>query len=153
MGTQSTIDKMKVFVAVVFALIQSALAAEWHDAGIKLNTKQMACYANSELYDIMMTSSDIMSQCHDDPGKYPNGKNAGSAFCFFDKLGFFNDDEMKINWDAVRSSTGSFSAFVDNCKDSDYDTDGNFYGCIAKKLQTEAADQFAAKFNAQCPAH
>ena len=48
----------------------------------------MACYANSELYDIMMTSSDIMSQCHDDPGKYPNGKNAGSAFCFFDKLGF-----------------------------------------------------------------
>ena len=85
---------------------------------------------------------------------------------------------MKINWDAVRSSTGSFSAFVDSCKDSDYDTDGgfwdsagdffwgedfdystldravgNFYGCIAKKLQTEAADQFAAKFNAQCPAH
>merc|ERR1712213_54720 len=104
---QSTIDKMKVFVAVLFALIQSALAAEWHDAGIKLNTKQMACYANSELYDIMMTSSDIMSQCHDDPGKYPNGKNAGSAFCFFDKLGFFNDDKMKINWDAVRSSTGS----------------------------------------------
>ena len=48
----------------------------------------MACYANSELYNIMITSSDVMTQCYRDPGLYPNGLEAGRAFCFFDKLGF-----------------------------------------------------------------
>ena len=75
----------------------------------------------------------------------------------------FTDDKMKIHWDHVRNSAGSFSHFVDECKDTDYDTDGgfwddigdwwsgedfdystvdkavgNFYKCIAVKLVNEA---------------
>ena len=86
-----------------------------------------------------------------------------------------NEDKMKIHWDHVKQSIGSFSDHVDKCKDTDYDTDGgfwdsigdffwgedfdyssvnlaiiNFYNCIHKKLQGEAAIQFSAKFNAQC---
>ena len=88
----------------------------------------------------------------------------------------FNDDKMKIHWGHVRDSAGSFSHFVDECKDTDYDTDGgfwdgvgdwmwgedfdygtvdkavgNFYHCIAAKMVQEAKAEFQAKFNAACP--
>jgi len=83
---------------------------------------------------------------------------------------------MKIHWGHVRDSAGSFSHFVDECKDTDYDTDGgfwdgvgdwmwgedfdygtvdkavgNFYHCIAAKMVQEAKAEFQAKFNAACP--
>ena len=32
---------MKIFIPIVFAMIQVSLAADWYDAGIKLNTKQV----------------------------------------------------------------------------------------------------------------
>ena len=90
----------------------------------------------------------------------------------------FTEDKMKIHWDHVRNSAGSFSHFVDECKDTDYDTDGgfwdgvgdwmfgedfdygtvdkavgNFYKCIALKLVNEAKAEFEAKFNTECPKH
>ena len=88
----------------------------------------------------------------------------------------FNDDKMKVHWGHVRDSAGSFSHFVDECKDTDYDTDGgfwdgvgdwmwgedfdystvdkavgNFYHCIAAKLVNEAKAEFQAEFNVKCP--
>ena len=34
---------------------------------------------------------------------------------------------MKINWDATKKAFGSFGGFVDDCKSTDYDTDGGFW--------------------------
>merc|ERR1712186_251533 len=176
MGESTTVvftsNKMIRFILpFAFVIIQICSAAEWGDSGVKLNTKQMACYANKELYGIMTTASAAVSACADNPGKYPNGKTAGASFCMFDNMGFFTDDKMKIHWDHVRNSAGSFSHFVDECKDTDYDTDGgfwddigdwwsgedfdyssvntalgNFYSCVASKLVAEADRQFKDKF-------
>merc|ERR1712184_65379 len=160
MGESTTVvftsKKMIRFILpFAFVIIQICSAAEWGDSGVKLNTKQMACYANKELYGIMTTASAAVSTCADNPGKYPNGKTAGASFCMFDSMGFFNDDKMKIHWGHVRDSAGSFSHFVDECKDFDYGTVdkavGNFYHCIAAKMVQEAKAEFQAKFNAACP--
>merc|ERR1712203_722287 len=121
MGESTTVvftsKKMIRFILpFAFVIIQICSAAEWGDSGVKLNTKQMACYANKELYGIMTTASAAVSACADNPGKYPNGKTAGASFCMFDSMGFFNDDKMKIHWGHVRDSAGSFSHFVMNAK-------------------------------------
>ena len=34
---------------------------------------------------------------------------------------------MKINWDATKAAFGSFGGYVDDCKSTDYDTDGGFW--------------------------
>ena len=34
---------------------------------------------------------------------------------------------MQINWDATKTAFGSFGGFVDDCKSTDYDTDGGFW--------------------------
>ena len=84
---------------------------------------------------------------------------------------------MKVDWDRVTATFGSYGNFASECKDSDYDTDGgfwdsvgdwwggedfdyssvntalgNFYSCVAAKLVKEADDQFRNKFFATCPA-
>jgi len=172
---------MRSFAAILtFVLaINYSLAVEWADSGIKLSNSQQACYANDELYQIMKTGSSTYASCQDGRGEYPTGGTMGKAFCLFDKLGLFADDnKMKINWDAVNGAFGSFANFAAECKDSDYDVDGgfwddigdwwggedfdyssvdkalgNFYSCIAAKLVQEADDQFRNKFFAACPAY
>ena len=37
---------------------------------------------------------------------------------------------MKINWDATKAAFGSFGGYVDDCKSTDYDTDGGFWDGI-----------------------
>ena len=37
---------------------------------------------------------------------------------------------MKINWDQITADFGSHSHMVDECKDTDYDTDGGFWDSI-----------------------
>ena len=37
---------------------------------------------------------------------------------------------MKINWDATKAAFGSFGGYVDECKSTDYDTDGGFWDGI-----------------------
>jgi hypothetical protein len=154
------------------------LAVEWADSGVKISNAQQACYANDELYQIMKTGSATYASCQDGRGEYPTGGTMGKAFCLFDKLGLFEDDnKMKINWDAVNGAFGSFANFANDCKDSDYDVDGgfwddigdwwggedfdyssvdkalgNFYSCVAAKLVQEAHDQFNNKFFTACPA-
>jgi len=84
---------------------------------------------------------------------------------------------MKIDWDATKAAFGSFGGYVDDCKSTDYDTDGgfwdgvgdwwggedfdystvntalgHFYSCVSTKLRNEAVDQFKNKFFAACPA-
>ena len=84
---------------------------------------------------------------------------------------------MKVDWDRVTASFGSYGEFSTKCKDTDYDTDGgfwddvgdwwggedfdynsvntalgNFYSCVASKLVQEADRQFKDKFFAACPA-
>jgi hypothetical protein len=126
----------------------------------------------------MKTGSATYASCQDGRGEYPTGGTMGKAFCLFDKLGLFEDDnKMKINWDAVNGAFGSFANFANDCKDSDYDVDGgfwddigdwwggedfdyssvdkalgNFYSCVAAKLVQEAHDQFNNKFFTACPA-
>jgi len=171
---------MRSFSAVlVFALaVNNSLAVEWADSGIKLTTSQQACYANDEMYQIMKTGSSAYMGCQDGRGEYPTGGTMGKAFCLFDTLGLFADDsKMKINWDATKAAFGSFGGYVDDCKSTDYDTDGgfwdgvgdwwggedfdystvntalgHFYSCVSTKLRNEAVDQFRNKFFAACPA-
>ena len=40
-STQSTSEEMKSFYLTLFIFIHSSIAADWQDAGIKLNTKQV----------------------------------------------------------------------------------------------------------------
>merc|ERR1712037_631329 len=86
---------MRSFSAVlVFALaVNNSLAVEWADSGIKLSTFQQACYANDEMYQIMKTGSTAYLGCQDGRGEYPTGGTMGKAFCLFDTLGLFANDE------------------------------------------------------------
>merc|ERR1712037_913552 len=146
------INMRSFFAVFVFALaVNNSLAVEWADSGIKLSTFQQACYANDEMYQIMKTGSDAYLGCQDGRGEYPTGGTMGKAFCLFDTLGLFaNDEKMKINWDATKAAFGSFGGFVDDCKSTDYDTVntalGHFYSCVSTKLRNEAVDQFHTKF-------
>merc|ERR1712020_138474 len=150
MGCSPSIDfNMRSFTAILtFALaINNSLAVEWADSGIKISTSQQACYADDELYQIMKTGSTTYASCQQGRGEYPTGGTMGKAFCLFDKLGLFADDnKMKINWDAVHGAFGSFANFASDCKDFDYSSVdkalGNFYSCVAAKLVQEAHDQF-----------
>merc|ERR1712088_1024919 len=127
----------------------NSLAVEWADSGIKLSTFQQACYANDEMYQIMKTGSTAYLGCQDGRGEYPTGGTMGKAFCLFDTLGLFaNDEKMKIVWDGVGDWWGG--------EDFDYSTVntalGHFYGCVSTKLRNEAVDQFRNQFFAACPA-
>jgi len=163
-------------IFITFALTGS-FAVEWSDAGIKVSTKEQAHFTDAKLYEIMSTGSEVYISCQSGRGEYPTGGTMGKAFCLFDKLGYFADDEkMKINWDEIHNQFAEHSHMVDECKDSDYDTDGgfwdgvgdwwsgedfdystvdtaagNFYNCCAKKAAQEARDLFNVKFGAQCP--
>jgi len=162
-------------IFIAFALTGS-YAVEWSDAGIRVTTKEMAHFTDAKLYEIMTTGSEVYVSCQSGRGEYPTGGTMGKAFCLFDKLGFFlDDDKMKINWDHIHDAFGEHSHFVDDCKDTDYDVDGgfwdsigdwfgedfdystvdnavgNFYNCCAKKVAQEAQDLFNAKFVSQCP--
>merc|ERR1711997_158869 len=145
--------------------------------GVTLTNFQMACYADEELHQIMKTGSENFAACQTDPGQYPNGAVAGKAFCLFDKLGLFaDDDKMKIDWDKVNAAFGSYADKATECKDTNYDTDGgfwdstsdwffgedfdystvdaslsNFYSCVAGQLVQETGKQFREKFFGQCP--
>merc|ERR1712080_67644 len=163
----------------LLAMLHCSLAAEWADAGVRVTQKQMACYADDQLYHIMQTGSNTYTWCLDENnrGNYPTGGKQGVAFCLFDQLNYFqNSDKMKINWDQISSDFGTHSHMVDECKDTDYDSDGgfwdtigdwfgedfdygtvntavgNFYNCCAKKVTQEAETLFKANFFAQCPA-
>merc|ERR1711878_250605 len=75
----------KIMRSFAFLLLASVtLAAEWSDSSIKVTTKQMACYADMELYNIMKTGSDFMAECDQSRGDYPTGGKMGKAFCLFD---------------------------------------------------------------------
>merc|ERR1712083_1262250 len=132
-------------------------------AGVRVTQKQMACFSDDQLYHIMQTGSQTYTWCQDENnrGSYPTGGRQGVAFCLCDQL---------------TADFGSHSHMVDECKDTDYDTDGgfwdsigdwfgedfdynsvniavgNFYNCCAKKVAKEAEDTFRAQFFAQCPA-
>merc|ERR1719369_117793 len=170
---------MKSFVVLLVVAISGCLAAEWADSGIKLSTSQMACYADQELHQIMMTGSATYHSCQSGTDQYPTGGTMGKAFCLFYKLGWFTDENMmKVNWDEVSAAFGKYSAFVTQCKETDYDVDGgfwddigdwwggedfdyssvdkalgNFYSCAASKLIQEANTVFKKKFFATCPAY
>merc|ERR1712107_348319 len=149
---------MRSFALVCSFLATSALAAEWSDSSVKVTTKQMACYADSELYNIMQTGSSFMAECDQSRGDYPTGGQMCKAFCLFDK--------MKVDWDKVDAAFGSYNQFSHDCKDTNYDTDGgfwdsagdwffgedfdygslntalgNYYNCVAAKLSQEARNQ------------
>merc|ERR1712142_761645 len=170
-------DFSKIAIFITFSLT-GCFAVEWSDAGIKVSTKEQAHFTDAKLYEIMSTGSDVYISCQSGRGEYPTGGTMGKAFCLFDKLNWFADDnKMKINWDAVNGAFGSFANFASDCKDSDYDVDGgfwddigdwwggedfdyssvdkalgNFYSCVAAKLVQEAHDQFNNKFFSACPA-
>ncbi len=76
----------------------------------------------------MKTGSQTYAACQEHRGEYPTGGQMGKAFCLFDTLGFFADDnKMKINWDRLAEAFGSYNGFVTECKDTDYDSDGGFW--------------------------
>merc|ERR1719384_2465950 len=100
-------------IFIAFALTGS-YAVEWSDAGIKVSTKEMAHFTDAKLYEIMTTGSEVYVSCQSGRGEYPTGGTMGKAFCLFDKLGFFLDDDIiKIKRHPIPDAFADHRRFLD----------------------------------------